>query len=86
VMGGLFNFRFTAAGGLALRRALGGQELLALLLGVVFSMPLRSRLNERLPRDAAGLVIRNVLTALLFVLCLMGMAGSGFVPFIYFQF
>ena len=86
VMGSLFDFRFTAEGTLALRQILGGQEKLALLLGVVFAMPVRPRLNEKLPRDAAGLMIRNALTLLLFVLCLMGMAGSGFTPFIYFQF
>ena len=86
VMGSLFNFRFTTEGTLLLRRAFGGQEKLALLLGVIFSLPLRRRLDEKLPRDAAGLTIRNVLTVLLFVLCLMGMAGSGFTPFIYFQF
>ena len=86
VMGSLFNFRFTAEGALALRKILGGQEKLALLLGIVFSMPLRPWLNEKLPRDSAGLIIRNALTALLFLLCLMGMAGSGFTPFIYFQF
>jgi len=86
VMGSLFNFRFTAEGALALRKILGGQEKLALLLGVVFAMPLRPWLNDKLPRDAAGLAIRNVLTLLLFLLCLMGMAGSGFTPFIYFQF
>jgi len=39
-----------------------------------------------LPDAAAGEAVKNTGALLLFLLCLLAVAGSGFSPFIYFQF
>ena len=77
-------FSFAAAdlkGALALRTLLTPARCVFLALGAALSLPLGSKLRDRVPEAAA-----DALTLALLVLCVCAMAGGGFTPFIYQQF
>lgn len=81
------GWRFTAAGTLLLQRVLNGQNIFCLVLGVLLGvvvLPKRLKAPEKLARW--GESASYVLCLGLLALCVMNMAQSGFVPFIYLQF
>lgn len=90
--GGMFaamftGWRFAPAGTLLLQRVLNGQNILCLVLGVLLGvvvLPKRLKAPEKLARW--GESASYVLCLGLLALCVMNMAQSGFVPFIYLQF
>ena len=89
MLGRMFAFDFaplSAGTVLALRGVTDSVHILSLCLAAVFSAPVLSLAEKRLPAGAAGELIRDGAALLLFVLSLLGMAGSSFTPFIYFQF
>jgi hypothetical protein len=65
-------------------------RLIVLAMGLLLSMPLRPWIHnwaKATPRRAAiAEPVTNGLTLILFVVCLLCISGSGFSPFIYFQF
>ena len=80
MIGSMFaGFSLSSAGTLLLTHELGLRTVFFLLLGCVLSTPLVSKV--RLPVWTVW-----VLTLLLLALCILTLASSSFVPFIYFQF
>ena len=85
MLGAMFSFRAgTAENALQLRRLLTGLNITALIAAAVGSLPILSRVESRL--GARAQTVGTVLAVPLFALCILAMAGSGFSPFIYFQF
>ena len=81
------GWRFAPEGTLLLQRVLNGQNIFCLVLGVLWGtvmLPKRLQAPEKPARwgEAASYVLCLGLLAL----CVMSMAQSGFVPFIYLQF
>ena len=68
--------------GFILQRLLDPAAVLALIVCVIASADLR----EPFARLKHVRIISGVCTALLFVLCVLNLAGAGFNPFIYFRF
>jgi hypothetical protein len=75
---------------LALETIVDPARLIVLAMGLLLSMPLRPWIHnwaKATPRRAAiAEPVTNGLTLILFVVCLLCISGSGFSPFIYFQF
>lgn len=81
------GWRFTPEGTLLLQQVLNGQNIFCLVLGVllgVVMLPKRLKAPEKLA--CWGESASYVLCLGLLLLCVMSMAQSGFVPFIYLQF
>lgn len=78
------GWNFTAEATLLLQKQLTGLNIACLLAGVIGSAALVPWLKKHTGKwgEPAGYVV----CAGLFVLCVMSMAGSGFAPFIYYQF
>ena len=75
---------------LALETIVDPGRMVILVMGIILSMPLRPLIHnwaKATPRRAAiAEPVTNALTLVLFVVCLLCISGSGFSPFIYFQF
>ena len=87
VIGAMFaGFRFTDAGTVQIFRLLNAQTVLAMVLGIVFSMPLSKKLraSSRLGSLADRASYPGALVLL--VLCIIKMAAGDFAPSIYAQF
>ena len=83
VLGAMFAFR-GGWGAAALRRTLlTGVNLAALAAGILFSAPVRSALDKRLPEGPAGEALRDAGSLVLLLLSACVLAGGGFKPLIY---
>ena len=75
---------------LALETILDPGRVFVLVLGILLSLPVRPMIQRWIDasprRTAVAEPVVNVLTLVLFVVCLLCISGSGFSPFIYFQF
>lgn len=80
------GFSFTAASTRLLASALTGRVLLALVLGVLISAGLPSRLVKRLDGSSWVETLQFGLALLLLALCMLALASGSFQPFIYQQF
>lgn len=81
----MFTGGVSAASALALERVTPAAWC-ALAAGAVCSTPLGSWIWQKLSEKTWAAALSYIAAAGLFVLCLLAMAGSGFSPFIYFQF
>lgn len=90
VISRMFTPFSTPAATLTLETILDPGRFFLLLLGIALSLPLRpvaERWLSASPRRAAvAEPVIHVLVLALFVVCLLCISGSGFSPFIYFQF
>ncbi|MBR6113680.1 MAG: MBOAT family protein [Oscillospiraceae bacterium] len=91
LLGRMFVYRGAdLAGAVALRRILTPGRGVMLLLGAVFSLPLRPRLSARLEARLGGPVsveaAADALALAGLAVCVLALAGGGFTPFIYQQF
>ncbi len=88
MLGRMFSFAAApesrAQSALLWNTAWNGMRTAALCAALLLSAPVARRVP--LPEGAAGEAVRNAGALLLFLLCLLAVAGSGFTPFIYFQF
>ncbi len=81
----MFTGGITAASTLALER-IAPAAWLALAAGVIGSTPIGPWLKKRLESLPGGEAAAFTAAAIMFGVCLLSMAGSGFQPFIYAQF
>jgi len=90
VISRLFTPFSTPAATLALETILDPGRVFVLILGILLSLPLRPAAEQWIQssprRRAVAEPLVSLLVLVLFVVCLLCISGSGFSPFIYFQF
>ncbi len=87
VIGAMFaGFNFTDSSTVLLHSLLNTETAVILILGVIFSMPVKAWFEKFIKIKPVLEVLCYVGTLLLFVLCIGKMASGGFAPFIYAQF
>ena len=80
------GFSLTDASTVLLHSLLNGETVAVLVLGIIFSMPVKNLFEKSSKLKPVFEVLSYVAVLLLFVLCVGKLASGGFAPFIYAQF
>ncbi len=84
------GFHFSIEGASLMRAMLTPMNLLALIAGCVFSLPVLPKVRELAAGESAGAAALRagsyICAGALFVLCVLHLSGAEFDPFIYFRF
>ena len=87
VIGAMFSgFSSTADSTVLLHTLLNGETIAVLVLGIIFSMPVKVWLERSEKLKTVFEILGYVAVLVLFVLCVGKLASGGFAPFIYAQF
>jgi alginate O-acetyltransferase complex protein AlgI len=87
VIGAMFTgFSLTDASTVLLHSLLNGETVAVLVLGIIFSMPVKNLFEKSSKLKPVFEVLSYVAVLLLFVLSVGKLASGGFAPFIYAQF
>ena len=62
------------------------KNIVALLLGIIFSTPVLLKTNVALNKYKNWNIVKDVLIIVLFILCISSLVGGSYNPFIYFRF